>query len=229
MENLEKVITVCKKLNIKKKIVMGYINDDLITYEVRGGSYYVFLFEIKKLMKQNTNPNTKPLPPIISKILCEINKDFNSYKKIFDSGLVSDLERIVNEVSKGKNTLTTEESQILLDFSNKHSKEFSTYIETVDYDRLEDDTIRYYNELYKKYFGRWKMFKEFESSIKCEKFILQHYLLDNYNLLYLEDDTTYDDFEIIRETKNYFYDDDETNSLIVDSMSKGIGVVVLEI
>lgn len=245
METLEKVVTVCKKLNVKKKFVMELIKNNSVSYEIRGGSYYVSQSEIKEYLKKVTNCEEMVLPSLIKKIFIETQKDFDSsQQQLGFSPLPSkqnrNIKKIVYEISNGRDTLTNEESQTLYNQSKKSSKEF-TMIEKIDYDRLENDTMNYYNELYKKYFDRWCYYGDYKSSVKCEKFILNHYLLENYDIdKDFEDGINYhpsdEEFnQYIREEKKKMYQsndgftDDEFNSLINDLQSKGIGVTVIDL
>lgn len=136
------------------------------------------------------------LPTIIKNILIETYYDFENVDIGDDISKVN-LKNILVDVKNGKDELNILESSVLFEFFYNGYKEFKLS-KQLDTDRLESDTLNYYNELHKQYYDDIDFksldrknpatFMIMKDSINCENFILIHYIKMNFNIVYIGDE-----------------------------------------
>ena len=136
------------------------------------------------------------LPTIIKNILIETYYDFENVDLGDDISKVN-LKNILTDIKNGKDELNILEASVLFEFFYNGYKEFQLS-KQLDTDRLQSDTLNYYNELHKQYYDDI----DFQSldrnnpatltimsdSIYCENFILIEYVKSNFNIVYFEDE-----------------------------------------
>lgn len=188
---MKKLNEVSKRLNISKGKIKDGIKKGEIPFEMENGVYYVDEEEVKGwLYSVVNNPNLKPLPKIIKRILIETYKDFEM------SNLTSkgdDLLEIFEKVYNGKNTLHIVECVEILQYVLKYSYTFMNS-EFIDYDELKNNTINYYEKLHNYYFSQMmfnKTQRNIDKSVFCEHFILTHFIKTNYEIIGLGDELKY--------------------------------------
>ena len=135
------------------------------------------------------------LPTIIKNILIETYYDFENVDIGDDISKVN-LKNILEDIKNGKDELNIFEASVLFEFFYNGYKEFKLS-KQLDTDRLENDTLNYYNELHKQYYDDidFKLldrtnpatFIIMKDSINCENFILIHYIKSNFNIVYMGD------------------------------------------
>ena len=135
------------------------------------------------------------LPTIIKNILLETYYDFENVDIGDDISKVN-LKNILRDIKNGKDELNIFESSVLFEFFYNGYKEFKLS-KQLDTDRLENDTLNYYDELHKQYYDDidFKLldrtnpatFIIIKDSINCENFILIHYIKSNFNIVYMGD------------------------------------------
>jgi excisionase family DNA binding protein len=187
---MKKLNEVSKRLNISKGKIKDGINKGEIPFEMENGVYYVDEEEVKGwLLSKIGNPNFKPLPKIIKRIIGEAYKDF-IHSSIQRNELENSVEDIIKNIYNGKNTLHIVEASEILEYTLNNSYNFLN-IENIDYDELKNNTIQYYEKLHCKYFSQM-VFKKTPNNIRksiwCEHFILTHYIKSNYSIIGLGDD-----------------------------------------
>ena len=135
------------------------------------------------------------LPTIIKNILIETYYDFENVDLGDDVSKVN-LKNILTDMKNGKDELNILEASVLFEFFYNGYKEFQLS-KQLDTDRLESDTLNYYNELHKQYYDDIDFqsldrknpatFMIMKDSINCENFILIHYVKMNFNIVYMGD------------------------------------------
>lgn len=136
------------------------------------------------------------LPNIIKDILIETYYDFENVAVGNDVSKIN-LKNLLTAIKDGKDELNILESSVLFEFFYKGYDEFKTH-QSLDDDRLTNDTINYYEYLHKKYFddidfqsldrNNPTTLMIMKNSINCENFILIHYIKNNFNIFYVDDD-----------------------------------------
>ena len=136
------------------------------------------------------------LPTIIKNILIETYYDFENVDIGDDISKVN-LKNILIDIKNGKDELNILEASVLFEFFYNGYKEFKLS-KQLDTDRLESDTLNYYNELHKQYYDDIDFqsldrknpatFMIMKDSINCENFILIHYVKMNFNIVYMGDE-----------------------------------------
>lgn len=136
------------------------------------------------------------LPTIIKNILIETYLDFKDVN-IGDDVSKLNLKNLLSDINNGKDEINILESSVLFEFFYNGYKEFKLS-KQLDTDRIEKDTLNYYNELHKQYYDDI----DFQSldrnnpttliimkdSINCENFILIDWVKRNFNIVYFGDE-----------------------------------------
>lgn len=136
------------------------------------------------------------LPTIIKNILTETYLDFEDVDLGDDVSKVN-LKNLLSKINDGKDEINILESSILFEFFYKGYDEFKQS-KVLDEERLQTDTINYYDELHHQYYDDI----DFQSldrnnpttliimknSINCENFILIDWIKRNFNIVYVEDE-----------------------------------------
>ena len=135
------------------------------------------------------------LPTIIKNILIETYLDFKDVAVGDDISKIN-LKNLLAEIKKGKDEINILESSVLFEFFYKGYETFKNS-KSLDDERLQNDTLNYYDELHHQYYTNI----DFQSldrnnpttlivmmdSIYCENFILIDYVKRNFNIFYFED------------------------------------------
>lgn len=136
------------------------------------------------------------LPTIIKNILIETYLDF---EKVDTNGDVSkiNLKNLLSEIKDGKDEINILESSVLFEFFYKGYETFKQS-KSLDDDKLQSDTLNYYDELHKQYYDDIDFQKLdrnnpttlqiMSDSIYCENFILIDWVRRNFNIVYFEDE-----------------------------------------
>ncbi len=138
------------------------------------------------------------VPTIVKNILIEAYYDFESVD-MNENILKINLNNILTKIFKGKDELNIIEASVLFEAFYKGYDDFNKS-KDLDTDKLENDTLNYYEYLLKKY-SKDIDFKQLnpnnpltlimmKDSINCENFILVHYIKLNFNIIYVGDDLT---------------------------------------
>ena len=137
------------------------------------------------------------LPTIIKNILIETYLDFKDVSVGDDISKIN-LKNLLTEINNGKDEINILESSVLFEFFYKGYETFKNS-KSLDDERLQNDTLNYYDELHHQYYTNI----DFQSldrndpttvtimmdSIYCENFILIDYVKRNFNIFYFEDET----------------------------------------
>ena len=135
------------------------------------------------------------LPTIIKNILIETYLDFKDVAVGDDISKIN-LKNLLTEINNGKDEINILESSVLFEFFYKGYETFKNS-KFLDDERLQNDTLNYYDELHHQYYTNI----DFQSldrnnpitvivmmdSIYCENFILIDYVKRNFNILYMAD------------------------------------------
>ena len=135
------------------------------------------------------------LPTIIKNILIETYLDFKDVSVDDDISKIN-LKNLLAEINNGKDEINILESSVLFEFFYKGYETFKNS-KSLDDERLQNDTLNYYDELHKQYYENI----DFQSldrnnpttlivmmdSIYCENFILIDYVKRNFNIFYIGD------------------------------------------
>ncbi len=135
------------------------------------------------------------LPIIIKNILIETYLDF----KDIDADDISqtNLKNLLTQINNGKDEINILESSILFEFFYKGYDDFKKS-KSLDDEKLENDTINYYDELHHQYYDDIDFQRLdrnnpttlliMKDSINCENFILINWIKRNFNIFYFEDE-----------------------------------------
>lgn len=137
------------------------------------------------------------LPTIIKNILIETYLDFKDVSVNDDISKIH-LKNLLTEINNGKDEINILESSVLFEFFYKGYETFKNS-KSLDDEKLQNDTLNYYDELHKQYYENI----DFQSldrndpttvtimmdSIYCENFILIDYVKRNFNIVYFEEET----------------------------------------
>ena len=132
------------------------------------------------------------LPTIIKNILIETYLDFENINTDGDVSKIN-LKNLLLEIKNGKDEINILDSSVLFEFFYNGYKIFKES-QNIDEIRLQNDTINYYDDLYKKYFDDID-FKSLDknnpitlqimsNSIYCVNFILIDWIKKNFNIVY---------------------------------------------
>lgn len=135
------------------------------------------------------------LPNIIKNILIETYLDFKDVAVGDDISKIN-LKNLLTEIKNGKDEINILESSVLFEFFYKGYETFKNS-KSLDDERLQNDTLNYYDELHHQYYTNI----DFQSldindpstlmvmmdSIYCENFILIDYVKRNFNIFYMGD------------------------------------------
>lgn len=135
------------------------------------------------------------LPTIIKNILIETYLDFKDVSVDDDISKIN-LKNLLTEIKNGKDEINILESSVLFEFFYKGYENFKNS-KSLDEERLQNDTLNYYDELHHQYYTNI----DFQSldknnpttvivmmdSIYCENFILIDYVKRNFNIFYIGD------------------------------------------
>lgn len=135
------------------------------------------------------------LPTIIKNILIETYLDFKDVAVGDDISKIN-LKNLLTEIKNGKDEINILESSVLFEFFYKGYETFKNS-KSLDDERLQNDTLNYYDELHHQYYTNI----DFQSldrnnpitvivmmdSIYCENFILIDYVKRNFNIFYIGD------------------------------------------
>lgn len=136
------------------------------------------------------------LPTIIKNILIETYLDFKDVAVGDDISKIN-LKNLLSEINNGKDEINILESSVLFEFFYKGYETFKNS-KSLDAERLQNDTLNYYDELHHQYYTNI----DFQSldrndpstlivmmdSIYCENFILIDYVKRNFNIFYFGDE-----------------------------------------
>ena len=138
----------------------------------------------------------KKIPTIVRNILIETYLDFENMD-VGDDVSKTNLKNILTDIKNGKDELNIFESSVLFEFFYKGYDDIRKS-KFLDDDRLESDTLNYYEYLYKIYYDdidfenlnshNLQTLLILKNSINCENFIVIHYIKNNFNIVYFEDD-----------------------------------------
>ena len=137
------------------------------------------------------------LPTIIKNILIETYLDFKDVSVNDDISKIH-LKNLLTEINNGKDEINILESSVLFEFFYKGYETFKNS-KSLDDEKLQNDTLNYYDELHKQYYENI----DFQSldrndpttvtimmdSIYCVNFILIDYVKRNFNIVYFEEET----------------------------------------
>jgi hypothetical protein len=136
------------------------------------------------------------IPTIIKNILLETYLDFENVD-VGDDVSKTNLKNLLQQIKDGKDDLNILESSVLFEFFYKGYDSFRKS-KPLDSDRLQSDTLNYYEELHKQYYddidfqsldrNNPTTFTIMMDSIHCENFILIDYVKRNFNIIYFEDE-----------------------------------------
>lgn len=136
------------------------------------------------------------IPTIVRNILIETYYDFENMDVTNDISKTN-LKNILTDIKNGKDKLNILESSVLFEFFYKGYDDFRKS-KSLDDDRLENDTLNYYEYLHKSYYDDidFKNLNPYnpqtlimiKDSINGENFIVIHYIKNNFNIVYFEDD-----------------------------------------
>ena len=135
------------------------------------------------------------LPTIIKNILIETYLDFKDVSVGDDISKIN-LKNLLTEINNGKDEINILESSVLFEFFYKGYETFKNS-KSIDDERLQNDTLNYYDELHHQYYTNID-FQNLDrndpttlivmmDSIYCENFILIDYVKRNFNIFYFED------------------------------------------
>ncbi len=135
------------------------------------------------------------LPTIIKNILIETYLDFKDVSVGNDISKIN-LKNLLTEINNGKDEINILESSVLFEFFYKGYETFKNS-KFLDDERLQNDTLNYYDELHHQYYTNID-FKSLDrndpttlivmiDSIYCENFILIDYVKRNFNIFYMAD------------------------------------------
>lgn len=183
---MERIEVISTEINKPIEDIVELINDNMISFELRNGSFLVDRKEVSDFMSgKETNISIKKLPKIVRKCLIETYNDFTSNGKQL-SGLLGDVKKITKQIKKGRKTIHISETHTLLSYFKQNGEYFSQTV-SLDSNRLEYDTTTYYEDLHQFYFSKLKnpfhTDKDVENSISCEHFIITHFILTNFNII----------------------------------------------
>ena len=136
------------------------------------------------------------LPTIIKNILIETYLDFKDVSVDDDISKIN-LKNLLTEIKNGKDEINILESSVLFEFFYKGYETFKNS-KFLDDERLQNDTLNYYDELHHQYYTIID-FKSLDrnnpttlivmmDSIYCENFILIDYVKRNFNIVYFEEE-----------------------------------------
>ena len=142
----------------------------------------------------------KKIPTVVRNILIETYYDFKDMD-VGDDVSKTNLKNILTDIKNGKDVLNMLESSILFEYFYKGYDDFRKS-KQLDDDRLESDTLNYYEYLQNIYYDNsgdidYRILNPYKSqktqtmiknSIDCENFIVIHYIKNNFNIVYFEDD-----------------------------------------
>lgn len=142
----------------------------------------------------------KKIPTVVRNILIETYYDFKDMD-VGDDVSKTNLKNILTDIKNGKDVLNILESSILFEYFYKGYDDFRKS-KQLDDDRLESDTLNYYEYLQNIYYDNsgdidYRILNPYKSqktqtmiknSIDCENFIVIHYIKNNFNIVYFEDD-----------------------------------------
>ncbi|PHO09099.1 hypothetical protein CPG37_10905 [Malaciobacter canalis] len=136
------------------------------------------------------------LPTIVKNILIETYLDFKDVD-IGDDVSKINLKNLLSEINNGKDEINILESSVLFEYFYSGYNEFKQN-NNIDTDRLESDTLNYYNELHNQYYddidfqsldrNNLTTLMIMKDSINCENFILIDWIKRNFNIVYFGDD-----------------------------------------
>ena len=135
------------------------------------------------------------LPTIIKNILIETYLDFKDVNVGNDISKIN-LKNLLTDINNGKDEINILEASVLFEFFYKGYETFKNS-KSLDDERLQNDTLNYYDELHHQYYTNI----DFQSldrnnpttlivmmdSIHCENFILIDYVKRNFNIFYIGD------------------------------------------
>lgn len=134
------------------------------------------------------------LPTIIKNILIETYLDFKDVSVGDDISKIN-LKNLLTEINNGKDEINILESSVLFEFFYKGYETFKNS-KSIDDERLQNDTLNYYDELHHQYCTNidYKSLDRNDpstlivmmDSIYCENFILI-YVKRNFNIFYMAD------------------------------------------
>lgn len=136
------------------------------------------------------------LPTIIKNILIETYLDFKDINLNGDISKIN-LKNLLTDINNGKDEINILESSILFEFFYKGYDDFKKS-KSLDDEKLENDTINYYDELHHQYYDDIDFQRLdrnnpttlliMKDSINCENFILINWIKRNFNIFYFEDE-----------------------------------------
>lgn len=136
------------------------------------------------------------LPTIIKNILIETYLDFKDVSVGDDISKIN-LKNLLTEINNGKDEINILESSVLFEFFYKGYETFKNS-KFLDDERLQNDTLNYYDELHHQYYTNID-FQSLDKNnpttviimmdlIYCENFILIDYVKRNFNIFYFEEE-----------------------------------------
>ena len=136
------------------------------------------------------------LPTIIKNILIETYLDFKDVSVGDDISKIN-LKNLLTEINNGKDEINILESTVLIEYNYKGYETFKNS-KFLDDERLQNDTLNYYDELHHQYYTNID-FQSLDKNnpttviimmdlIYCENFILIDYVKRNFNIFYFEEE-----------------------------------------
>ena len=135
------------------------------------------------------------LPSIVKNILVEAYLDLKNVDMDDDVSTIN-LKNLLSAINNGKDEINIIEASVLFEHFYKGYSEFKKS-QSLDDDRLVNDTINYYNQLHRQYYDDIDFqrldrndpttLKLISDAIHCENFILIHYIKSNFSIINVDD------------------------------------------
>ena len=135
------------------------------------------------------------IPTIIKNILLETYLDFENVD-VGDDVSKKNLKNLLQQIKDGKDEINILESSVLFEFFYSGYEIFKNS-HTLDDERLQSDTLNYYDELHHQFYddidfqsldrNNPTTLQIMNDSIYCENFILIDCIKRNFNIVYMGD------------------------------------------